>query len=614
MIPFTTLITKERPKLTKDFFSKRGNFDNNLDPKWIIHVTDLHLNSFNKTRTANLKTYFNKIKNVIQPSKYIFSGDIVDNRENVSFFPYRKQLKKDWDEFYSFFHELDILDDSIFCAGDHEVFNIRDFNSEHHYGREYNISKYPMQRFNMTLSDGGNISFLVINPYTFPSPPVSMIWFVEPHVAMLDKINSEIDQYAGSLQIIVTHHPAYMWYPNSGIAANYTFDDILLQKSNVRLVLTGHLHPPNVLFYHHGEALEVVGTPSFAYPNIVGLVSFDNNRTVYHSVNLDDEPIVIITNPLPYNQVSGMDIFNEKDITIRAVAFTSEELNLTITGDIEGELQYVRDIGTDISLYELSYTLNEGTFTIHKVGNWSGSLTFCIGNTQTGFYESSVHSEPSVSFPFLLFYTLAVILVVAFPGVYRGVGEDFEEWLCESSDKSQWFIAFFGGFLIIHRYVQRSPVCKYIYALIFYPFFFPLVLFEVDKRGAMIFLFGWVANFKFQLYFHGFMWTLYYYLIVLFPFIFALSSLQMTHGTHWVFIIDMIIYMFSFVLLVVKVKTLCEFYNILPALFSPGFVIIPIICLIVFIIRFFKHKNDISNTTDSFAPSIIKSQSFYQAI
>jgi len=582
--------------ITKDFFSQSvtPQWNSSSKPTWLIHATDIHITGSKNNSYEYTTNALNKSIHTIKPDKVIFSGDIVDSGIKDSFRPYVGQMKSDWDLYTKMIKEIG-LDSSqlITAAGNHELYDIISFNSSTHYanGILYNETSYLMNRYPINL-DVGTASVLTINPYQFPSPQVSMTWWGFPDQKTLEKISTEISSNHDSFQIIVTHHPVYMWYPNTGTDTN-SFMNIIKLSSNVRFVLTGHLHPKTPKYLHHGDALEVVGTPLFREPK-VGVISIDNKRCSYHSVSFNDKNIAIMTHPVPFTQTSGLDIFNEEETEIRALFFGETPGNLSVTGAINGKLSCDTEIKDSVWLCHMPMKLDSGKHTINKIGDWSGEVTFHIGHTISGFNEDFYSNESSSAYTFLFYWILIVCVFMTIPINFRGIGDEFVGWMNEKSSNSNWMMALFGGFVVVkNRYDKTTKWLKIVvFIAVLSPLLLPISLFEIEGSLSVFWNWGYVSNGTSIFMFFGMKFNLYYYYFVIIPVILTLSSIEGTKTRSLVFVFDVLVHLFSLYFLANTVYTICNWCGIGFGLSSPLFIIIPFL-LDSFVIYYgYRYKKD----------------------
>ena len=136
--------------------SSNSFFNNSKDPIILAHLTDTHINYVGPERIA---TYRRSIRSLekIKPELIIFTGDIVDNYDFVSFPRYGDQHEENWQIYkdgISKLSNIPILD----IPGNHDMFGILSL-----FSQKNNLLKYS-KSFNLTnvhkLSDLHVKSFL----------------------------------------------------------------------------------------------------------------------------------------------------------------------------------------------------------------------------------------------------------------------------------------------------------------------------------------------------------------------------------------------------------------------------------------------------------------------
>jgi hypothetical protein len=190
---------------------------------------------------------------------------------------------------------------------------------------------------------------------------------------------------------------------------------LLKRARNLRVIISGHWHPPGQPFFlHFGDTFEVVGMAMFKTPD-VGLVTFDNNRAAYHVITVGREEFAVMTHPCPLNQTSGLDVFNERETEVRALVFTDRQVNLSVSGPISGRLMRVRKLKEGVFLYSLPMVLEPGIYEMKKEGDWSGTVRFVVGDSVDSFWEIPYIMEASTAWTVVFVVALVPALYLALP-------------------------------------------------------------------------------------------------------------------------------------------------------------------------------------------------------
>ena len=603
-LPLLALVSFSSKITTKDFFSQNSEpeFDSSINPFWMLHSTDIHLNSVDPTSYNKTLNALSKAIQLLKPKQVIFTGDLVDNKnpgENL-FRPYTEQKKADWDLYVKLLDQLGLRYSKTFVqvAGNHDYFDLINFNSSHHYakGIVYNETTFLFNRHKIDTGIG-TASILAVNPYEMPAPTLRLTWFTSPTTKTLEKIKNELKSNTDTIQIIAQHHPVSMIFPSEGTTKDASYAEIIKQMTNVRLILSGHRHPKKPVFRHWGDALEVIGTPLFRYPNHVGLVTIDNRRLAYHDIDLNEEHIAVMTSPSPSYQASGLDVFSQRKSEIRALYFGETPGNLSVTGAVNGQLNCSKEIDDNIWLCNLPFELPNGNYNLHKVGDWSGDVNFIISSTISGFEENKYQTDPTISYTFLYAWVTIICIIITFPIGFSGIGSTFEQWVRGKSDTPNWIFAVFAGFIAVRHRLCRSHIVIRIAAFVasFWPIILPLSLFGIEDKPAMFWAWDWVGDGKARTGYEGTMFGLYYLYLVVLAFILVTSAIEATSVRSLALIFDIAVYIAATCGAGYYTYTFSDWFGIPWAITSPAFSLFPIAFIALTIWNLIRTRKDESH-------------------
>jgi hypothetical protein len=356
----------------------------------------------------------NRTLTIYRPPRVLISGDVTDNWRPDPVRPYSQQLPSDWCAYAKLFRAYNLTDIAIQTIGNHDLFNVDSFDSPLNHAKPYfaNESDFRM-RSHFFDDQGTRFKIVAINHFLFPTGPICFIQQTFLTKKFIHEISDELSKSDSNVTILLTHYPALRFYPIK------KFADVLKKSHNLRFVISGHWHPPAGPFLlHFGDAFEVVGMALFQAP-MIGVVTFDNHRAAYHSVNLSSNERAVMTNPAPAHQTSSLDVFHETSTEIRALVFTDNLLNLTVSGALSGRLQLRRRLSGTVFLYSLPMELAPGRYSLRKEGDWQGDVEFVVGETVARFWEVPYVMAPSVAWTtvFVMTYLPALYLVLPFAGV-----------------------------------------------------------------------------------------------------------------------------------------------------------------------------------------------------
>lgn len=599
-ILYLLIIPFKFPQSTKDFFFTTIDEDWNSSskPYWLLHVSDLHISSVRPNSYDNIYNRLKTALDTINPQYIIMSGDITDNSRKSKFREYVKMEEDDWKLYDKLISSLNLNNSEklIQAAGNHDIFNIKKFNSPNNYanGRLYNSTNYNF-RVQQYSPDPDELTIISINPYEFPVPPNDMLMWATPSDDFRAEFVKILKDQTSRFVIINAHHPALKWYPTYATSSDVTMNEILTQTGNVRFFLSGHLHPKKPHFMHHGDTLEVVGTPLFRN-NEVGLVTFDNHRASYHQIDLSKKPYGAITSPIPIDQVSGLDTYfnsetlglhllsNESDDDViiselRVLMFTDKkDLNLVANGAVSGRLN-CEFIEKAVQVCSLPIpSMNGSIHSITVSGDWSGSVEFTISKTAAGFIEVPYNDDATVGWCFLFFIFYIFCVILTLPVNFININDNFNRWVQRKSHQSHWLFAIFGGFLIVKANVQQtnSLIKISLFVASIWTICLPISFFQIDGSVAILWVWGYVCLGKNIFVFYGMKLAVFFITFVIFPILLFLSSIEMTKSITKVFYFDMAVYIAFAAGWLYSISILVEWYGFLFGLTSPLITIIPI--------------------------------------
>ena len=249
-------------------------------PSVICHLTDIHvaggsIDSIDRTiETFSLISKFH-------PDFIIITGDIADNCENGNRPRYCDQKEVDYLMYRQLIQNyLPNFTNLIEIAGNHDVFGVYNFSSSSHYFQKNVFTIYDNSS-NYALSQRkiGNITFILMNPYNFPSAHPAFVFWGHPSVHFMDKLESMLADLPSSETIILLAHYPISMFIHAKTSSGKTIQE-LVSDPKISFILTGHTHRYTPLL--HQGVLEVIGksTPGF------GLLVNDNGRFSYHSFKM----------------------------------------------------------------------------------------------------------------------------------------------------------------------------------------------------------------------------------------------------------------------------------------------------------------------------------------
>lgn len=585
---FLSIISYNLPITTKDFFSYStdGIWNSSKMPYWMLHTADLRLSSLNPETYTNAYNRLNTAITKLQPYYIMISGDFTENSHSKSSkMSHSEMVPNDWQLYDKLMDSLNLTnsDRLIQVAGNHDLFNIKSFDSPNHYAnhRLYNSTTFHFRKYQFE-PDPSAITIIATNPYQFPVLPNELNQWAFPSDSYRKELTNLLSKDESHYTIVVSHFPVMRWYPTYATTSGVKMDEILVQSNNVRFFLSGQLSKDHPQFMHHGDSLEVIAS-SLSRCNNVGLLTFDNHRAAYHDIDLTKEPFGAITSPVPIKQVSGLDDFFETETStneLRVLLFTNEtDVNLTASGAVTGQLE-CQTIQNGVQLCSLSIPKLR-TATIHHIdvtGYWSGSVDFTIANTAIGFAETPYSDDANVAWIilFLVFYVFTFVMTL--PVDFVNIGDSFNRWVIGRSDSQAYLFALFGGFLAVKTHSQRAN------KLIKYSLFFvtiwilglPICFFSIDGQISVLWVWGYISGGENIFMFYGMRIAVQFMIFVIIPILLYLSAVDSTRGIEKIFSLDTAIYIAFAAGWFYTLALLVQWFGFTYALTSPLVFFIPI--------------------------------------
>jgi hypothetical protein len=483
--------------------------------------------------------------------------------------------KADWDLYRRLLSELPIpAEDWIASAGSSDIFNLARYDSPSNYGAGVLFNE---STFDIAVHEfDSDLVIVTVNPFDFPSPPRGLLSWAWPSVSFHDRLLSVLNSITEHYIVVVGHFPALLWYPNRGSTSTSAFADILLRWPNTRFYLGGHIRPEQPRFFHHGDTFEVVGT-ALCDSGRVGVISFDNFRAAYHSIDIDGQGVrAIITSPAPADQVTGLDAFSEDATELRVVVFSDRRPTLSAVGNVTGELTCIPEGKVGVWLCSVPFRLPAGQYSIGIVGDWQGNVSFVITSTMVGFQQEPYVAEASSAWGFVMAWIWIVVTVVGLPVQFIGVGDGFIRWINGREQTNHWIFAIFGGFLAVQRRFSQAPnrIRMPLFLTVLGTLIIPISFFRIEKAIAILWNWGFVCLGRSKYIFFGMRANAIFLYFVIAPILMFGSAVSLRNGK--VLLADTVVYVGLLLGWAFLLYELTEIVGVVSALTSPLFVFLPL--------------------------------------
>ena len=619
----------------KIFHSKKINsFNPNYEPKILFHITDTHTNTNNAlTLKRNGSTKFLKSFIKYEPDLILSTGDVADNFIDSSHLAkVGAQRIKDWEEYNRTIRSLISKYPVIDVAGNHDLYCVESAISEHNNFLDYS---FIFNRTNVKNDDDFfirkikmlNLTFILINDYRFPVPPPPYGIDVHTNKHQLDLIENMIENLEEDECYILSHYNidrASLIRSSKG----HSFEEIISNKK-ISAIFTGHIHPKQVKIIHHGSegGLEFCSSSPFNNKKS-GLITIDNDNLIYHEVYIKDElsmPKFFLTYPVPNNQISSHHVFNLNEFYIRVISYHKDKnINLLVEGDVKGKLEYQMTLKNGAMVFGLKIKLSNGNYNIH-IFDKNRELcdiyrNFTVGNIYKGEKELAIHNPRA--FLVLRFSSIPIILflfIIIFPSKINLNNEkikEIEKYIENKNDESNEInlVSLYTCLIILSPFIIRNRFLKLdtkIRNLIFfigiYPIFFPLYFFDriYNKISFAFNVFIVIGN-SIQYENWAMEITYSYYLFIIFPIMFYLSSISYKKSKI-IFIINIIIcgilllFGLIFIFIILAQSTTFEYL-----FFNPYFILFVISVIIIIKFSFIQSNEKIKEENDEWEEMIEK--------
>jgi hypothetical protein len=574
--------------------ASRSPFDPALLPDVFIHFSDVHLNHRNLLRQGNWSLALNITDGLMGAPPAIITGDLADNFPEAKIPKYGRPQAEDLPEYIDVLRAHPNITYAD-VAGNHDLFGVLGFHSpQSYYARYKNVSQNEFRLSIVNWQIGShNVTLLLANPFEFPSPHPPLMYNVRATRVLLDLLEDAVDSLGNSTNAFCVHYPFNMWKLNRRSKKGRTIGEILT-AGNVHWYLSGHLHPPEPIVQHHGPLLEVVGVDLMEH-HTFGVVTLDNGRFAYHTVNIIAEPpkLTFVTHPVRKHQLTPWTVFNDPNTSVRLISFqnATNPPSISVSGDARGALNCTRFEARRYWLCSLPLPADShGDLSITFSGDYTGTVDFVVANSVT--LPKEFRYEDSDVLPiFIAFWVIwALQLVIVLP---FGLGMDFTtsyfNWLENDAfaiiKVSHWPFSIIGGFLGMKLRINRLPWLDRISLLVavLWAAAGPFIITNVEGHVGAVWAGGHIIDGQTTWFVWGGRFALMYCAAVVAPHIIWSSALAVF--PHPANLLDAAVVLGALAgNLVVAIRYGSESAGKLAAI-APGFVLVPLYLYVLAIVR-----------------------------
>ena len=526
------------------FRSNDDDFDFSSVPYYISQLSDIHLaNGYPEVR-EHIRDVFQYVNDIIKPDLLVITGDITDATNTSNFFEKRSQYRESWDEYHHLLDETGLFRTRIIeIPGNHDLYNIESEDSPSNYYPQYVHYDFSSIHVQSTTVDN-KYNFIQVNPVKFPysSAPIGMLPYTSTDI--VNEIEKQFkDNY---INIILNHYPHFMTWT----AHPSKMEEVY---SRAHFFLTGHIHPSSSQLIHYGDVVEAI-TPASKYSDYSGVLTCEKGAYIYHPIKITQElPFILITYPVPLEQVSPVQIFNKNQFPIRALGFSNDnlELEVYIDDNLIGRLSFAQSIKENVGLYSLNVEVPNGKHSLRIEGDCHYKMTFFVGNESPTISEQSQNFF-SPRFVFGVVPTIAFLILLRFIPFWKccqGKLDDYYNFMYYGDGDIKWYQQLYLGPLYMICRLRKVPLYVYFVLLFLFLWYlpFPFYFAKIESKTSALWFWGYVADdnaFQFNIL----LWILMlYYLIFLFPMIDLCSIIYEHHRFFAVHIVEFVLFSISII-------------------------------------------------------------------
>ena len=497
------------------------NFNTNIDPEYIVHLTDLHFHHLYPERTEHLTNLMKNISNLYNPKTVIITGDLVD-ASNIKFHVYyHQQFEKNWIEFNKSLYNSGILNNRTVLtnAGNHDIMVVKEDSNEYNPYRRYNLKlneSFLLRKY-FIKNNFKDIQIILFNPLTPPmtSGPLGLMPFVN-----FESLNQLEDSFNNSLlNIYTSHYPFYTTWSfksKSGLKIN----DIITQFDSC---LTGHYHPDHPLIIRNKNTISVVTTPSFQ-KNMFSINIIDHGISSIHVIDSTLFENLLISYPIKFSQLTSKINFSLNSFPIRVLYFGNniyQNFSIYIDSKFIGNLNYLREIRNSVHLFSFYIENLSNGFHYLKIHN-NEKIEFFIGEKtqKTKELERNLLSNTMI-YSTLITFLISFIIYISFYFIPFWKISKINILIISFNNLLNINNNFFLSFLYSITKLSKIPNKLY-YLLLFlflWVFLIPIYFVNVQSLFIPVFMYGIFVNYNFKPFPLIYLMIIVYYFLFLLPLI-----------------------------------------------------------------------------------------------
>lgn len=482
--------------------SKKAKKQVDNDPIWFSFLCDLYISKNDPDNNQRINSSLKHIQKIVKPHFSLFGGDLVDNCINKRIPFFVKQKLEDWEIYKEMISNSGIPSNKIIeVFGEHDLFNLDEIKYDSYPITHTNINFNEFNIYSRIINETGIVAW---NPGTPPFGPSVMSYIRTIKRQMLDALENELEKIKNKTKTIfvLVHYPYdYLFSISRSSKTKSTYHQ-LLQRYNVKAVLTGHSHPKKIESKHYGKNHLEITSNSTWNSNGYTLFTLDNDNLAVHYIDSFNIKPAVVTFPTP--SIYANEILHEGIYKIRVLSFGNYSKKFNIDCDFEKEtksLEYEKNINNSTALYSYSTYFDKGIHKIHFTGDINTSFEFAVGIEYGPFYEKIKR----YFIPHNFFFAISICIVqeiLLLYGIFVPSSHllyDLNQWIRDKNNESKWLYCFVLGPALTGYRLKYLPywIQIIIVITIFWTFSMPYSFFYINDSLSFVWLYGIVVNGKF---------------------------------------------------------------------------------------------------------------------
>ena len=468
--------------------TNRPPFDSQLNPTWLIHMSDIHISHCQNASEIRLRKCMTLFNTTIHPKLVVFTGDLCDSYNPCKKPGQTEPIEQQWIQYSTILNETGFNRSNIVeIYGNHDMFGILNFDPFVQPAARYTMRN--QSDFYTFVNENEDVRVIGFVPQDFPTAHGPLNFVATLRKKMLDSLEKRLNEPTNSQYTFVGDH-----FPQEVIA---NFDSCksssgktlstLLEEHNVIAFLTGHTHPNKNEVRHFGKKSVELTSMATKINDGFNLITVDNGEMNYQRFDQNqNEDFAMITYPTPSHLATSIRQDSDKDIRVLSFSpSTTKSFIVSIDGKEEGSLNFTRYVDADqtIALYSRPTSLARGKHTLMVSGDMNASVEFYV-NQETEKYKESRVLNINLWWVTYLIIALGVDILLTI----------FFMWMPLKIPSKTWQKILQGPIFVGSSISKLSlPMKIFMTFLALYPLCLPLSFFRTEGEIGIMWMHGYVS-------------------------------------------------------------------------------------------------------------------------